>query len=98
MRYRRSASSVPNRIVSIARSGIEAETLRSDEREAVLDQRHQRGELVRRRAQPGLEDRDHTLPEEQGIDGFTLHGAASMSPLSGTTAPPHYREGEGHCG
>jgi hypothetical protein len=79
MRYRRSASSVPNRIVSIARSGIEVETLRSDELDAVLNQRHQCGQLVRRRAETGLENSNDTLPEKKGIDGFTLHGSLDVT-------------------
>ena len=35
--------------------------------DAVLDQRHQRGELVRRGPQARLEDRHHALPEEQRV-------------------------------
>ena len=44
-----------------------------------------------------LENRNDTLSEEKGIDGLTVHGAASMSSPSGTTAPPHYREGGGEA-
>ena len=45
----------------------------------MLDQRHQRGELVSRITLTCLEDRDHTLSEEQRIGGVTVHGAPAMS-------------------
>ena len=38
--------------------------------DAVVDQGHQRRKLVRRGAQPGLQDRDDALPEQQRVDGL----------------------------
>ena len=39
--------------------------------DAVLDQRHQRRQLVGRRAQARLQDRHHTLAEQQRISGLS---------------------------
>jgi len=49
-----------------------------------------RCQLVRGRAQAGLQDRDHSLPEQKRIRRVTVHGASSMSAVRGRTAPPHY--------
>jgi hypothetical protein len=40
----------------------------------VLDERHQRRQLVGRGPQARLEDRDYALPEKQRVGGFTGHG------------------------
>jgi hypothetical protein len=46
--------------------------------DAVIDQRHQRRQLVRGGAQPGLQDRHHPLAEQQGIVGV---GQVPLLPL-----------------
>jgi hypothetical protein len=65
-----------------ARSGIGTPAHRRVGRgvlDAALNQRHRRGQLVRRRAETGLENRNDTLPEKKGIDGFTLHGSLDVT-------------------
>jgi hypothetical protein len=49
----------------------------------MLNQGHQGGQFVRCRAQPCLEDRNHSLAEQQRVTG---HGRPSMSAPSNTTA------------
>lgn len=41
--------------------------------DAVLDQCHQCGELVRGGAQPGLQGRDDALAEEEGVGDVVSH-------------------------
>ena len=41
--------------------------------DALVDQRHQRRQLVRGGAQPGFQDRDHPLTEQQRVDAVLSH-------------------------
>jgi predicted house-cleaning noncanonical NTP pyrophosphatase (MazG superfamily) len=66
--------------------------------DTVVDQCHQRGELVGGGPQAGLEDRQHPLPEQKRVGHVTIRGSPAMSALRGRTAPPHYCEGEAQRG